>query len=116
MQNFAPNVSQFPSLEVYDETVTPSWSVKIGNILGVVDMPTQPRIWGFNPAVITLLILIGGILLSAGYYVGRQSEQINNIQRQAEDAKNDAKKAKDIALGSAEEPTPTPVEKEKRKK
>lgn len=77
------------------------------NVIGAIDMPNAPRVWGFNPAVITLVSMLVLTIGGGGYYLGRQSEQINNIQKQADDAKRDAKNAKDIALSAGTEPTAT---------
>jgi len=78
-------------------------------------MPNAPRIWGWNPSVITLLILIAGLLTSGGYYIGHQAAIIENIQKQADEANAAAKKAKDIALGAVIDQQAIEPQKEKKK-
>lgn len=74
------------------------------------------KVWTINPAVITLLIVIASIIASAGYYIGHQAAVIENIQKQADDAKTAAQTAKDVVYAgtSTESPTPTPKTKEKK--
>jgi len=90
-----------------DKTVPIQPAVWLGHYLGIVDMPNTPRVWGWNPSVITLLILIAGLLTGGGYYVGHQAAIIENIKKQADDARQDAKNAKDIAIAGQVEATAT---------
>ena len=77
-------------------------------------MPNTPRIWGWNPSVITLLLFIGGILLSAGYYVGRQDKTIESLEQKAASAEKKAGDAIVIASSDRPEATSTSTPKEKK--
>lgn len=79
-------------------------------------MANTPTIspWKLSPAVVTLVLLIASILTSSGYYIGRQAQQIETIQKQADDASKAAKDTKDIVLSGAAESSPTPTPKVKK--
>jgi len=99
-----------------DKPPKPSWVIWLCNVFGVIDMPNTPRIWGFNPAVVTLISMLVLTIGGGGYYLGHQAAIIENIQKQADAANEAAKKAKDIALGAEadQEPSPTPTKERKK--
>ena len=61
--------------------IKPRWALWTAYYLGLLDMPHQPRIWGWNPSVIVLMLAIACILVSGGYYIGHQDTVIQNIQK-----------------------------------
>ena len=88
--------------------IKPTWVLWTAYYLGLLDMPHQPRIWGWNPSVIVLLLLIAFMMAGGGYYVGHQNAVIEHIQKQTDAAQQKADNALTIASGSLAEPEPTP--------
>lgn len=100
-----------------DDEMQPGWLVRLGIMLGVLMAAPQPKVWTWNPSVLTLLLLIASMIAGGGYYLGQQDERIRTIQKQADAASAEANTAKTIAIttgGMEPEVTPTPTLKKEK--
>ncbi len=50
----------------------------------------DPRGWSFNPATVTLAILIAGLLTGGGYYVGSTDTERKDVQQRLKTAEETA--------------------------
>ena len=103
------NTNPFPTLT---EVGRPAWHIRAGIWTGVLMSAPPPKVWTFNPSVITLVILLITVVGGAGYYIGHQAATIENIQKQADSASRDAATVQNL-IGK-DEPSPAPKAKEKR--
>lgn len=78
--------------------------------------PNNPSGWNWNPAVITLLLLLASLIAGGSWYLGYQAAVIDGIKQDAAESKRAAQTAQAVASGGTdEEPTPTPSPTPKRK-
>lgn len=120
------NVSEFPIFGTNEDDPAvrpvkvapkPSWIYRFCVWYGVImPNPDHPRGWTFNPAVITLTILIAGLLTGAGYYVGEKNTESRHLLERLQKAEEDARVARELSVAQSGQlghtpPTPTPQEK-----
>lgn len=90
----------FPVLKaenvVLPEERKPFWLVRFGLWIGTLMVrPNEPKGWGWNPSVITLLLVIAGLLTSGGWYLGVQWAESRQMQKEIDAFTEDARKAKE---------------------
>ena len=104
-----PGIHLAESAEIPTSGQRPSWIIRAGIYVGALMSAPPPKVWSFNPSVVTLVILIVGIVAAGAYYMGRQDATINRIEKVAEKAEQKADAALAISNPQPnEEPTPTP--------
>ena len=57
--------------------------------------PHEPKGWNWNPAVITLLLVIAALIASGSFYLGYERAVREQMQQQINQAAQDAIKAKE---------------------
>ena len=78
--------------------------------------PNKPSGWEWNPAVITLLLVLASLIAGGSWYLGYQAAVIDGIKQDAAESKRAAQTALAVASGGIEEePSPTPAASPKRK-
>lgn len=101
-----------PSLDIFGSYVKdndrPAWWIRAGIWTGLLMSAPPPKVWTWNPAVITLCLVIAGLLTGGGWYLGYQQAVIENIKQKADKAASDAATVKSLVSEEAVEPTPTP--------
>lgn len=103
-------ILEYPILAESFEKKEP-WYVRAGLGVGaMVIKPESPKGWGWNPAVVTLCLVIVsmgvtavGALMAGAYYLGQRDneqrhvlERIEEVQQKADKAADDADKAKQL--------------------
>lgn len=115
-------ITPFPGFEALGEEAkerkSPSWAVRLGSFIGVLMAnPESPRGWSFNPAVITCVLTIAGMVAFGGYYMGQKDAENRQLMERIQKAEADAAEAKKLGIYAAagqDESTghkPTPKEK-----
>ncbi len=108
----------WPGLPLEHGEQRPGPVVRFGIAIGVLMAAPPPKVWTWNPSVITLLILIASLLLGGGYYLGTLDAERKLMEQRLQKAEQDAEKAKQIGSYTAGatdaqrghlDPTPTPT-------
>jgi hypothetical protein len=104
MNEHAVKILGFPSIgphtdDEYKEP-KPGRIKRLGSVLGVIAMPNpdNPKVWTWNPSVITLLILLASLLTAGGYYVGHMAAEVEFLKQQQVATQEKAAKAENQAL------------------
>lgn len=74
------------------------WWIRAGIRIGALMSTTTPKVWSLNPAVVTLLILIAGMIGGGGYYLGHQAAVQNQMQRELDKVAADEKRRKELEI------------------
>lgn len=94
------NVLTYP-VHLTERTKRPFY-IRIGILAGVLmNQPEHPKGWTWNPAVITLCLIIASLLVGGGYFIGRQSMMIESIQQKTAETRAIADDARKLATYSA---------------
>ena len=75
-----------------------------------------PRGWSFNPATVTLTLVILGMVAGGAYYMGQRDNEARNLLQRIEQAERDAAEAKKLQTYSAGVADTHTKEKEEKKK
>lgn len=59
--------------------------------------PDTPRGWGWNPAVLTLCLVVLGIVASGSYYVGHLAAEVEYLKQQQQHTEAVAQDASKVA-------------------
>lgn len=96
------NRIQFPGVRIAESSEMPkitkrrlAWYLRLGIRIGtLMAQPANPKGWGWNPSVITLCIVIGGILFTAGMYIQHERDAVETLQREHEATQRMAESSK----------------------
>jgi hypothetical protein len=101
------NISHFPSLTNYGGTEgadrkTLRWWLRVTNWIGLTMANEQkPSGWSWNPATITLSLVIAGGLYAGGWYMGQKDKDYQHLLEKIQKAETDAAEAKKLQTYSA---------------
>lgn len=94
------NVNFFPGF--VPEEKKPSRILAVTHWLGItMPNPERPSGWQLNPATVTLIILIAGLVAGGAYYVGKRDAESEHLLRKLEQIEKTAQQAKDLSLSKA---------------
>lgn len=75
-----------------------SWLIRLTNWIGITMARTEdPRGWSFNPATVTLTLVIVSMVAGGAYYMGRRDNQADAIEQQLREIKGIATQADEKA-------------------
>lgn len=95
------NVSYYPIRQEV-EPPKPSWILRASHWLGITMAQTEtPRGWSFNPATVTLALVILGMVAAGAYYMGQRDNESRTLIERIERAERDAAEAKKLQTYSA---------------
>ena len=95
------NISYYPMRDEV-ERPRPSWILRATNWLGITMTRTDnPRGFSFNPAVITLVLVIAGMVAGGAYYMGQRDAENRHLLERLQKAEMDAAEAKKLQTYSA---------------
>lgn len=95
-------VHHWPGLEIAQPKQPRSRFFRAAVWLGVI-MPTpdNQKGWTFNPATVTLAILVLSLIAGGAYYIGGRDAEMRHLQNQINKAQEDAQKAKQLETYNA---------------
>lgn len=101
----AAKITPFPGFETLAEEAKerrPKGIVRFGILAGVfMANPESPRGWSLNPAVITLVLTIAGMIAFGGYYMGTKDAENRQLLERIQKAEADAAEAKKLGIYAA---------------
>lgn len=87
------NISYYPIRQEVEDP-KPSWILRAANWIGVtMAQPEHPRGWSFNPATVTLMLVILGMVAGGAYYMGQRDNESQNLLKRLEAAEKKAESA-----------------------
>lgn len=96
------NISYYPIRQEVQEPKKPSWILRAATWLGIImSTPETPRGWSFNPAVITLALVILSMVAAGAYYMGQRDSEARTLLERVEKAEEDSRRAAQLAAAAA---------------
>lgn len=112
-----PTISKFPVL-INTEGEEPrqpryKWLLPLCNWVGITMTSTEhPRGWQWNPATVTLFVVVLGMIAVGFYWMGQRDSETRQLLDRLERIEKTAQQAKELSIAGAagaghEKPTPT---------
>lgn len=120
------NISYLPGWQNVQIDLPPSpkrelpWVIRATTWIGItMATPETPRGWSFNPATVTLALIVAGGILTGGYLWGENVTERRHLMERLQKAEADAAEAKKFSIyataGADEAAGHKPNQKEKQK-
>jgi hypothetical protein len=91
-----------PIWETDEEKPSPGKVVRVLNWTGITMANSEnPRGFSFNPAVITLFLMILSLVAGGGWYLGYQARQLEELRQSVIEAKQKAEHAETLGTYAA---------------
>lgn len=114
-----PTISKFPVLinTEDDEPRQPryKWLLPLCNWVGITMTSTEhPRGWQWNPATVTLFVVVLGMIAVGFYWMGQRDSETQQLLQRLDRIEKTAQQAKELSIVASsndgpghEKPTPT---------
>lgn len=114
------NVHHWPGTAVNQiESPVRFWLLRATDWIGITMKTETPSGWSFNPATVTLALVVAGGILTGGYLWGENVTERRHLLQRIEQAEKDAAEAKKFSIyataGADEASGHKPEPKEKQK-
>jgi hypothetical protein len=95
-----------PSLTDYGNEGTDNgtlrWWLRLTHFLGITMVNEQkPNSWQFNPATVTLALVLFGLVAGGSYWVGQRDANDRHLLERLDRMEKTAQQAKDLSLSAA---------------